>query len=67
MLAVDPSLFASIEGTTDSETMFYLALTFGLENDPITAVARMVGFVEKTGLPTGRASDPDDDRDDRRG
>ena len=34
VLAVDDSLFASIEGTTDSETMFYLALTFGLERRP---------------------------------
>lgn len=48
LLAVDESLFASIEGTTDSEAMFYLALTFGLESDPIPAVARMVGFVEET-------------------
>jgi predicted glutamine amidotransferase len=48
-LAVDESLFASIEGTTDSEVMFFLALTFGLENDPVTAVQRMVGFVEETG------------------
>ena len=29
MLAIDESLYPSIEGTTDSETMFYLALTFG--------------------------------------
>src|SRR5436189_3496243 len=48
-LAVDDSLFPSIEGTTDSETMFYLALTFGLEHDPVAAVERMVGFVEQTG------------------
>jgi predicted glutamine amidotransferase len=48
LLAVDDSLFPSIEGTTDSEAMFYLALTFGLESDPIPAVERMVGFVEKT-------------------
>ncbi len=48
LLAVDDSLFASIEGTTDSEAMFYLALTFGLESDPIAAVERMVGFVEET-------------------
>ncbi|HJS49822.1 MAG TPA: class II glutamine amidotransferase, partial [Gaiellaceae bacterium] len=53
VLAVDDSLFASIEGTTDSETMFYLALTFGLESDPVTAVERMVGFVEKTGHAHG--------------
>jgi len=46
LLAVDASLFPSIEGTTDSELMFYLALTMGLENDPAGAVARMVGFVE---------------------
>ena len=42
-MAVDPDLFPSIEGTTDSETMFYLALTFGLEVDPPAAVERMVG------------------------
>jgi glutamine amidotransferase len=48
-LAIDEPLFASIEGTTDSETMFYLALTFGLESDPVGAVEQMVGFVEKTG------------------
>ena len=53
VLAVDDSLFASIEGTTDSEAMFYLALTFGLESDPVAAVARMVGFVEETGRRHG--------------
>jgi predicted glutamine amidotransferase len=49
MFAVDESLFPSIEGTTDSEVMFFLALTFGLEDDPIGAVERMVGLVEETG------------------
>jgi len=53
LLAVDDSLFPSIEGTTDSEAMFYLALTFGLESDPIPAVERMVGFVEKTARGDG--------------
>jgi predicted glutamine amidotransferase len=48
-LAVDPSLYDSIEGTTDSELMLHLALTFGLEDDPIAAVERMVGVVEETG------------------
>ena len=28
--AVDPSLYAEIEGTTDTEVFFHLALTFGL-------------------------------------
>ena len=31
LLAVDPALFASIRGTTDSELLFHLALTFGLD------------------------------------
>ncbi len=53
VLAVDDSLYTSIEGTTDSEVMFYLALTFGLEDDPVTAVERMVGFVEETGRRHG--------------
>jgi predicted glutamine amidotransferase len=51
--AVDDSLFTSIEGTTDSEVMFYLALTFGLEDDPIRAVERMVGLVEEAGEKHG--------------
>ena len=33
-LAVDPDRFADMEGTTDSEMLFFLALTFGLEDDP---------------------------------
>jgi len=53
VLAVDESLFASIEGSTDSEMMFYLALTFGLEDDPPAAVERMVGFVEEVGRRHG--------------
>jgi len=48
-MAVDGSLFADIEGSTDSELFFYLALTFGLEEDPIGAVSRAVGFIEDTG------------------
>jgi predicted glutamine amidotransferase len=49
LLAIDDSLFPSLEGTTDSEAMFYLALTFGLAHDPVAAVERMVGFVEEAG------------------
>lgn len=44
--AVSDELFTQILGTTDSEVMFYLALTFGLEKDPAGALARMAGFVE---------------------
>jgi predicted glutamine amidotransferase len=48
-LAVDPSLYREIEGQTDSETLFFLALTFGLEDDPPTAVERAIVFVEDVG------------------
>ncbi|HWH99397.1 MAG TPA: class II glutamine amidotransferase [Propionibacteriaceae bacterium] len=49
LMAVDPSLFADIEGSTDSEALFFLALTFGLTDDPFTAVARAIGLVEQVG------------------
>jgi len=42
-------LYPDIEGSTDSEALFYLALTFGLTDNPIEAVARAIGFVEKVG------------------
>lgn len=45
-LAVAPELFPTIEGTTDSETLFHLALTFGLTDDPPKAVAAAIGLVE---------------------
>ena len=48
-LAVDESLYPYMEGSADSEMLFYLALTFGLEEDPPAAVERMVGFVEDVG------------------
>jgi glutamine amidotransferase len=48
LLAVDPSLYPSIQGSTDSELMFYLSLTLGLEHDPVHAVERMIGLVEQT-------------------
>lgn len=47
--AVDPFLFADIEGSTDSELFFFLALTLGLVDDPFGAVARAVGFIEDVG------------------
>ena len=48
-LAVDPSLFADIEGSTDSEMLFFLALTAGLEDSPVEAVSRAIGVVEEVG------------------
>jgi predicted glutamine amidotransferase len=52
-LTVDESLYTSIEGSTDSELLFYLALTLGLEDDPPGAVERMVGLVEEVGRRHG--------------
>lgn len=51
--AVDDRLFQHILGTTDSEVMFFLALSFGLESDPLGAIARMAGFVESAGTAQG--------------
>ena len=53
LLAVEPALFDDIVGSTDSEVLFYLALTFGLEDDPLGAMERAVGFVEATGREHG--------------
>jgi predicted glutamine amidotransferase len=46
VLAIDPELFPSLSGSTDSEVMFYLALTFGLREQPTVAVERMAGLIE---------------------
>lgn len=53
MLEVDPELFPLIEGTTDSEVMFHLALTFGLDSEPLAALERMAGLIEATGARLG--------------
>src|SRR5215213_11358293 len=53
LMAVDPSLYSGIEGSTDSEALFFLALTFGLTEDPFGGVERAVGFVEKVGREAG--------------
>ena len=52
-LAIDPALYLDLEGSTDSETFFFLALTFGLEDDPPSAVERAVGFIEHVGRSHG--------------
>jgi predicted glutamine amidotransferase len=52
-LAVEPGLYPDIEGSTDSETFFFLALTFGLEQDQPAAVASAVGFIEDVGRRHG--------------
>ncbi len=56
-MAIDPSLYSSVLGSTDSELMFFLALTFGLVDDPYDGVARMAGFIENLAAEKG-VSDP---------
>jgi predicted glutamine amidotransferase len=53
VLAVDPELYTSMTGSTDSEVMFYLALTYGLRDRPVAAVERMAGLVESVGRAYG--------------
>jgi len=52
-LAIDPSLYVEIEGSTDSEVFFFLALTLGLEHDPPAAIERAVGLIEHVGHSHG--------------
>jgi predicted glutamine amidotransferase len=53
VLQVDPSLYPDIQGSTDSELLFYLALSFGLTDEPVHAVERAVGLVEKVAADHG--------------
>mgnify|MGYP001345721799 CR=1 FL=1 len=53
LFRVAPELFNCIEGSTDSELLFHLALTLGLEMDPIGALERMAGLVERIGREAG--------------
>ena len=53
MLAVAPELFSGIKGSTDSEVIFHLALTYGLEHDPASALEQAIGLVEATAAEHG--------------
>jgi predicted glutamine amidotransferase len=52
-LTVDEALYPEIRGQADTELLFHLALTFGLEDDPPDAVARTIGLVEELGARHG--------------
>jgi len=56
MLAIDPPQFADVQGSTDTEVVFHLALTLGLESDPISALERTVGVIEATARERGVAA-----------
>jgi glutamine amidotransferase len=53
VLTVDESLYPQIKGQSDTELLFYLALTLGLEDDPPDAIARTIGLVESVGHARG--------------
>jgi predicted glutamine amidotransferase len=46
ILSIDPSLYPELKGQADTEVLFLLALTFGLEDDPPAAVEQAIGLVE---------------------
>jgi predicted glutamine amidotransferase len=47
VMAIDPKLFSDLRGSTDSELMFFIALTLGLEKEPLLALEKMTGLIEK--------------------
>ncbi len=51
--AVDPSLYPEVQGTTDSEVLFHLALTLGLQDDPVAGLAAAIREVERVGHAHG--------------
>ena len=53
MFEIDPVLFPLLTGSTDSEVLFFLALSLGLQEDPPRALARLVGHVERVRHESG--------------
>lgn len=49
MMRISPDLFPYVEGSTDSEIMFFLAISFGMMDDVKNGVLQMVQYVEETG------------------
>ena len=47
MMKISPELFPAVKGSTDSEVIFYLALTFGLRDDAPTALEETVDYLER--------------------
>lgn len=48
LVELDAEAVAELEGSSDSEVIFHLALGFGLEDDPHAALEHALGFVEAT-------------------
>ena len=67
ILAIDEALYPDIEGSTDTEAFFFLALTLGLDRDPPGAVERAVRLHRGGGRPKGhRPPDADEPGGQRR-
>lgn len=49
VLDIDPALYPTIQGTTDTEVLFHLALTYGLMDDPVRAVGDAIRRIEEAG------------------
>lgn len=47
MMDIDPDIYPMVRGNTDSEACFYLALTYGLQEDPVEAMRRLNERIEK--------------------
>jgi glutamine amidotransferase len=52
-MAIDPGLFGELQGSTDTEVVFALALTNGLEQGPVEALEKTVAFIEATAARHG--------------
>lgn len=47
MLELSPERFNNVQGTTDTEVCFYLALELGMDTDPKLGMERMTGRIER--------------------
>ena len=55
-MQIDPALYAEKQGQTDTETLFLLALTFGLQQDPQSGLCRAIEAVDRAREQAGLAS-----------
>jgi glutamine amidotransferase len=53
VIDIDPALFPYLEGNSDTEVCFFLALTYGLADDPVRALTRMVERIERARAERG--------------
>lgn len=54
--AIDPELFPFLEGSSDTEVCFFLALTYGLRDDPVAGLTGMVERIEQARAEHGVAA-----------